>query len=76
MNKRYFSPSQKLLILRRAKYRCQICGVQLTKKNFAADHIYPYSKGGATEVWNAQALCITCNSRKGSRLQTDTNGDK
>ena len=76
MSRRYFSLSQKLLILRRAKYRCQNCGVQLTKNNFAADHIYPYSKGGATEVWNAQALCITGNSRKGSRLEADPNGDK
>lgn len=66
---RCFTKTQKLLLLRKAGYRCQKCGVKLTMKNFAADHRHPYSLGGKTEVWNGQALCISCNSRKGNRVE-------
>nr|WP_246454533.1 HNH endonuclease signature motif containing protein [Leucobacter denitrificans] len=31
-----------------------------------ADHVYPWSKGGATIVSNAQALCRTHNRSKGA----------
>jgi 5-methylcytosine-specific restriction endonuclease McrA len=31
------------------------------------DHKTPYSKGGQFTVGNLQALCSTCNSRKGAR---------
>ncbi len=64
---RNFSPIQKLLILRRANYKCQICGVALTKENFEADHKLAYSQGGATEVWNGLALCQACNRRKSDK---------
>lgn len=30
------------------------------------DHVKPYSKGGRFIVRNLQALCSTCNSRKGA----------
>lgn len=33
------------------------------------DHIYPWSKGGVTELANCQALCGSCNLRKGSSPQ-------
>ena len=65
---RCFSRSQKLLILRKSGYKCVICGVQLTADNFAADHVIPYDKGGQTEVWNGQALCVSCNSKKSNKL--------
>ena len=34
------------------------------------DHIHPWAQGGATELPNLQALCGSCNLRKGSRPQT------
>jgi ATP adenylyltransferase len=68
---RNFSPIQKLLILRRANYKCQICNAALTKENFEADHKLAYSQGGATEVWNALALCKGCNRRKSDKAYYD-----
>lgn len=64
---RCFSSAQKLLILRRANYRCEICGTLLSEDNFEADHRNPYSKGGPTQVWNALALCGDCNRRKSDK---------
>jgi len=67
--RRCFTQTQKLLILRRAGYQCQYCGIALTEENFEADHRIPYSKGGVTEVWNAIALCASCNRRKSDRIE-------
>ena len=68
MQRRCFTQAQKLLILRRADYKCQLCGTALTEENFQADHKIPFSKGGATEVWNALALCANCNRHKSDNL--------
>ncbi|MCD8486000.1 MAG: HNH endonuclease [Desertifilum sp.] len=68
---RCFTASQKLLLLRKAGYRCQHCGVPLTPDNFAADHRIPYSKGGATQVWNGQALCRECNLLKSDAFEEE-----
>jgi 5-methylcytosine-specific restriction endonuclease McrA len=64
---RLFTQAQKLLILRRANYKCQICGTPLTWENFEADHQVAYSKGGATQTWNGLALCLECNRRKSDK---------
>jgi len=69
--RRCFTQAQKLLILRRAGYKCQYCATPLTEENFEADHKIPFSKGGATEVWNALALCASCNRRKSDQLIND-----
>ena len=53
---RFFSDSQKLAILKRSGYSCQICGIQLTADNFSADHIIPYSKGGKTQQWKRSSF--------------------
>lgn len=67
--RRHFSSIQKLAILKRAGYQCEICDVSLTPENFHADHKVPYSLGGETAVYNGQALCSTCNLKKGNRLE-------
>ncbi len=72
---RLFSKSQKLLLLRKAGYRCSYCGIPLTPENLAADHKIPFSRGGATQTWNGQALCTTCNARKGQKMEGKIDGD-
>ncbi len=54
---RDFTPSQKLLILCKANYKCQNCGTNPDATIFEADYKKAYSKGGVTEAWNAQVLC-------------------
>ena len=66
---RNFTSSQKLLILRRANYKCQNCGTNLDATIFEADHKKAYSKGGVTEAWNTQALCRNCNRHKFDKPQ-------
>ncbi len=65
--RRNFNKTQKLLILRRAGYKCQVCETVLCVQNFEADHRIAHSKGGVTEVWNAQAICRDCNRRKSDK---------
>lgn len=62
--RRCFTKTQKLLILRRANYKCQFCNTPLDAETFEADHKKPYALGGVTEVWNALALCSKCNRSK------------
>lgn len=48
---------------------CMYCGVRLSRGNMHIDHIYPVEHGGSNEAENLQALCASCNTRKG--VQTD-----
>jgi 5-methylcytosine-specific restriction endonuclease McrA len=45
--------------------RCAECG---STENLVIDHIYPFSKGGKTELDNLQTLCKSCNSKKGAKV--------
>jgi hypothetical protein len=51
-------------VLERDGYRCVTCGTHL---DLSCDHIIPESKGGPTTFENLQAMCRTCNSKKGAR---------
>ena len=64
VQRRLFTATQKLTVLRRANFRCQICSVQLEADNFHCDHKEAWSLGGVTEVYNGQALCASCNLAK------------
>ena len=48
--------------------RCQMCGVDL-EEGWHADHIVPWSANQNTNVHQMQALCPTCNVRKGAKVQ-------
>jgi diadenosine tetraphosphate (Ap4A) HIT family hydrolase/5-methylcytosine-specific restriction endonuclease McrA len=58
-------------VLRRAKGRCELCGISRTLKALQVDHITPRSKGGLTVLENLQALCYTCNAQKQNKDDTD-----
>ena len=46
--------------------KCQGCGEPL-EKGWHGDHVKPFSKGGETDIVNAQALCPKCNIEKGNK---------
>jgi hypothetical protein len=62
---RWFSAKQREEIWGKSGGVCQECGLELSKSNFHADHIKPHSESGATTVENGQALCSSCNLKKG-----------
>jgi len=64
VQRHFFTATQKLTVLQRAGFRCQMCGVKLQADNFHCDHKKAWSLGGATEVHNGQALCASCNLAK------------
>jgi len=64
--KRFFSKTQRRILLWIAGGQCQTCGVALNGQ-FHADHILAYSKGGKTITHNGQALCAKCNLEKSNK---------
>lgn len=51
-------------VLKRAKYRCELCGISAEEKALEVDHITPKNLGGEDSINNYQALCYTCNAQK------------
>lgn len=58
---------QRAVLYQAAQGRCQSCGVEL-EDGWHADHIVPYSVSPRTNVFEMQALCGPCNSRKGNGM--------
>lgn len=48
---------------------CKLCRRAIPVDLMHGDHIHPWIEGGATDLANLQALCGSCNLRKGSRPQ-------
>ncbi|MCH4239842.1 MAG: HNH endonuclease [Oscillospiraceae bacterium] len=70
--KRLFSRDDKLefakhLVSHDRKYQCASCNKYFFLDELTMDHIDPWSKGGRTELSNAQLLCRSCNSKKGNK---------
>jgi hypothetical protein len=56
-------------ILASQKNRCSACGKTFNKKlKPTKDHIVPLSKGGGYTFENIQALCLSCNCKKATKL--------
>jgi ATP adenylyltransferase len=67
----YIPGSVRYEVLKRAKGRCELCGAHETQAALHVDHIIPRAKGGSDEISNFQSLCITCNTSKRDRDDTD-----
>ena len=61
-------------VLKRAKFRCELCGITAADKSLDVDHITPKSLGGKDDIANYQALCYTCNGQKNNKDDTDFRG--
>jgi ATP adenylyltransferase len=67
----YVPGSLRYDVLRKARFRCELCGISAEEKALDVDHILPRNKGGKTVAENLQALCYTCNSQKRDLDDTD-----
>ena len=72
--KRYFDDSQKDEVIKRDGQRCahvdQATGERCCETAYnklEMDHVVPWSRGGKTEIGNAQLLCKSHNASKGGR---------
>jgi len=65
--RRRFNESERAALYLAADGRCEMCGTEL-EPGWHADHIHPHSRGGKTDVINGQALCPTCNLKKGNTV--------
>jgi diadenosine tetraphosphate (Ap4A) HIT family hydrolase len=61
-------------VLKRAHYRCELCGISAEYKALEADHILPRNHGGSDDLSNLQALCYSCNAMKRDRDDTSFRG--
>ena len=70
----YISGTLRYEVLKRAKFRCELCGTSADDKALEVDHIVPRNRGGLDDLTNLQALCYSCNAMKRDRDDTDFRG--
>lgn len=61
-------------MLKRAAFRCELCGASAEDRALEVDHIVPRNFGGSDDPSNLQALCYSCNAMKRDRDMTDFRG--
>jgi diadenosine tetraphosphate (Ap4A) HIT family hydrolase len=67
----YISGTLRYEVLKRARFRCDLCGVSADVRALEVDHIVPRNRGGTDDPDNLQALCYSCNAMKRDRDATD-----
>jgi ATP adenylyltransferase len=67
----YLSGSLRYDVLKRAGFRCELCGISADERAIEVDHILPRKHGGEDDLINLQALCFKCNANKGARDDQD-----
>ena len=67
LNIRKFSDAMRQAAFERQNGVCGACGKTFGIGEMEADHVTPWSQGGATTAANCQMLCRGCNRRKGSK---------
>jgi diadenosine tetraphosphate (Ap4A) HIT family hydrolase len=70
----YISGTLRYEVLKRARFRCELCGVSADVRALEVDHIVPRNRGGTDDPDNLQALCYRCNAMKRDRDDTDFRG--
>ncbi len=65
------SGSLRYEVLKRAGFRCELCGISADERAIEVDHIVPRKHGGKDDLTNLQALCFKCNANKGARDDED-----
>lgn len=65
--RRRFNGRERTALFLASDGRCSTCGTEL-EPGWHADHVWPWSRGGETDVTNGQALCPTCNLEKGDMV--------
>lgn len=63
-NRRPVPGSIRYEVLKRANFRCELCGISADEKALEVDHITPKNRFGEDSINNYQALCYTCNAQK------------
>lgn len=58
-------------VLKRSKFRCDLCGISADKRSLEVDHIHPKSLGGKDDISNYQSLCYMCNAQKNNHDDSD-----
>lgn len=71
MNRNTVSGTIRYEVLKRASFRCELCGISADEKALEVDHITPKNAGGEDSINNYQALCYSCNASKRDRDDTD-----
>ena len=69
--RRPISGSIRYEVLKRSKFRCDLCGVSADKRSLEVDHIHPKSLGGKDDISNYQSLCYMCNAQKNNKDDSD-----
>ena len=64
--KRQVKTAVRMAVFERDGFRCKACG---SDKNLSCDHIVPECQGGTSHIDNLQTLCVSCNSKKGTKTQ-------
>lgn len=71
-SQRMYSPEQRKEAFRRAGGQCEYTGwllwTRCRRPAEHADHLYPWSRGGATTLLNCVASCSTHNLSKGAKV--------
>jgi ATP adenylyltransferase len=67
----YIPGTERYEVLKRARFRCELCGISAEEKAIEVDHIIPRNKSGTDDTSNLQALCYSCNSTKRDRDNAD-----
>ena len=70
MKREQISKELREQILKADNYKCVYCGSK--SQPFEIDHVYPFSKGGATIFKNLACSCIKCNRKKYNNFMEKT----